>query len=152
MTTGGKPNGPNELLNKLDILENGCWEFRGYRTYKGYGSIRYNNQNWTAHRLSYLFFRGEITKGKMVLHTCDNPPCCNPEHLFLGTNQDNMDDMVAKGRKNTKLTDNQVAEIIILLGEYTQDAIAKLYNVSQSTIGRIAGRSGSRRYECLQVN
>lgn len=79
---------------------NGCWEWVGHRLKKGYGQMRCGKKLVLAHRASWAAFKGEIPVGLFVLHKCDNPSCCNPEHLFLGTNADNMNDMVAKGRNN----------------------------------------------------
>jgi hypothetical protein len=77
----------------------GCWEFQGQRSIEGYGKIKVDNKNWRAHRLAYLLFVGEIPDGMIVCHRCDNPPCCNPDHLFLGTHLDNVADKVCKNRQ-----------------------------------------------------
>lgn len=72
---------------------NGCFEWQGYRNAGGYG--RYSQK--LAHRLAYSFAKGD--PGNLtVCHTCDNPPCCNPDHLWLGTQQDNLRDAMVKGR------------------------------------------------------
>ena len=77
----------------------GCWLWTGAKKKDGYGNIRYKDQVWIAHRLSYQIFRGDIPKDGLVLHKCDVPSCINPHHLFLGSAEDNMQDMVKKGRK-----------------------------------------------------
>jgi hypothetical protein len=76
---------------------NGCWEYQGWRNRLGYGRCNAGS----VHRLSYKKFKGEIPKDMNVLHKCDNPPCFNPDHLFLGTNADNIKDCMAKGRWNS---------------------------------------------------
>lgn len=75
-----------------------CQEFRGCRIKKGYGQVNMNGRTVYAHRLAYALHYGEDPTGKCVLHKCDNPPCVNPDHLFLGTQADNVRDMWAKGR------------------------------------------------------
>lgn len=79
---------------------NACWEWCGGIKGRGYGSlwIPGARQNVFAHRIAYALLKGAPPDGALVLHTCDNKPCCNPKHLFLGTHEDNMADMRAKGR------------------------------------------------------
>ncbi len=76
---------------------NSCWTFTGKTTREGYGSISYQSGKFFAHRLAYREFVGPVGCNS-VLHKCDNPPCCNPRHLFLGKAVDNMRDMVSKRR------------------------------------------------------
>ncbi len=76
-----------------------CWLWKGYLTRKnGYGKISFNKKDQVAHRVSWQLKNGDIPTGMSVLHKCDNPPCVNPDHLFLGTQRDNVLDMVRKKR------------------------------------------------------
>jgi HNH endonuclease len=79
--------------------KNKCWEWFGNRNPSGYGMIGYLATQVLAHRVSWEVHRGKIPKGLFVLHRCDNPPCVNPNHLFVGTCKDNAQDMILKGRK-----------------------------------------------------
>lgn len=87
----------------VERVEGGCWPWHG-ATARGYGTFTSRKLGGTfrANRLAYTFARGPIPDGLHVLHECDNPPCCNPAHLFAGTNTDNVKDCVLKGR-NTKM-------------------------------------------------
>jgi hypothetical protein len=76
----------------------GCWVWSGATNRKGYGVYIFRGKYVGAHRVAWTLFRGPIPDGLFVLHRCDNPPCLNPDHLFLGTHNDNMIDMVLKGR------------------------------------------------------
>lgn len=84
-----------------------CWEWQAARNSGGYGWFRFGPSRTStgAHRVAYELVNGPIPAGLGVLHRCDNPPCCNPAHLFLGTNQDNVTDKVNKGRHpNSRMT------------------------------------------------
>lgn len=75
----------------------GCWEWKGATSVDGYGKFKSFGEQ-LAHRVSWVLHRGNIPDGKCVLHKCDNPPCVNPEHLFIGTKDDNNKDRALKGR------------------------------------------------------
>jgi len=124
-----------------------CWPWRGHLNNKGYGQI-YSleaGREVLAHRAAWELEHGSIPDGLRVLHRCDNPPCCNPSHLFLGTQRDNIHDMVAKQRishgthrPNAKLTDDQVRAIRSTTISGRQ--LSKQLGVSEMTISRV--RSG----------
>jgi predicted XRE-type DNA-binding protein len=78
-----------------------CWPWAGACFTHGYGAARYRGATWVVHRLVWTLTHGPIPPGLFVCHTCDNPPCCNPAHLWLGTIADNNADKVRKGRANT---------------------------------------------------
>ena len=102
----GRPRLPLILrfMSKIRIDER-CWEWQGACDESGYGEIRMRPGKSKAHRVSYLLFKGAIPDGWCVLHHCDNPPCVNPRHLFLGTKQDNVIDMMNKGRHASQKID-----------------------------------------------
>ena len=81
----------------LQVPETNCWEWQGVMHHSGYGCFKQAGKFVYSHIASYRAFNGP-TDGKFVCHACDNPKCCHPRHLFLGTHQENMDDMKAKGR------------------------------------------------------
>lgn len=92
----------NSLKIKFDkkvIKKDACWEWLGLKACHGYGTmVGIDNILMRAHRISFLIYNGSIPDGMNVLHSCDNPPCTNPKHLFLGTQKDNIMDMIQKGR------------------------------------------------------
>jgi len=120
----------------------GCWLWAGARKGKGYGHIWVGGHMQGAHKVSWKMVHGEIPEGLFVLHSCDNPDCVNPEHLFIGTSQDNSSDMVTKQRQccgeacyNVKLTKRQVLEI--RTSPLINARLAEIYSVSFQQISRI---------------
>ena len=89
-----------DKLNKRSNIPdlNSCWVWMGARTGGGYGEISLNCIIWKVHILSYTLFKGPVQYRMLVCHECDNPPCWNPKHLFLGTNSDNQKDRYNKNR------------------------------------------------------
>jgi len=128
------------------VTESGCWLWTGTLDGRGgYGKIG-NPQHVKAHRVSWELFRGPIPDGMCILHKCDIRCCVNPDHLFVGTYQDNVVDMHKKGRHNAKpqigerhhrakLNAEQVKEI--LKSKESQRALARKFKVSESQIHRI---------------
>lgn len=137
----------NGLLKKISLTTK-CWLWKGTINKGGYGN--YNTKS--VHRLIYEKYKGPIPNGLFVLHTCDVRSYVRPDHLFLGTNQDNMDDMKIKGRspnnlgeKNpfSKLTEKQVLEIK-QKGHVPRKNLSLEYGVSEATIKSIrSGRNWS---------
>ncbi len=126
----------------------GCWKWIGCIGQDGYGKIRIGNRHMRAHRVVWELTQGEILDGLCVCHRCDNPPCVNPAHLFLGTNIDNVRDREKKDRNNHvvgeshpqhKLTDVQVDEIRTRYanGGITMQALADQFGVGLAQIWRI---------------
>ena len=128
----------------------GCWSFSVAGDKDGYPQVTGSKHCRLAHitranQLSYVIYKGAIPKGSLVCHTCDNPSCVNPEHLFLGTHQDNMDDKIKKGRMRghwgpgeaygTKLTSEDVKSIRESSG--TQQSIADKYGISRPMVSLI---------------
>lgn len=75
-----------------------CWEWQGARNKTGYGTVCFNYKTWRTHRYAWHITYGSIPVNLCVLHHCDNPPCVNPDHLWLGTHADNVRDRENKGR------------------------------------------------------
>lgn len=148
----------DEFLKRVDKVESGCWEWTGaIRGKSGYGAIKVNGKMISAHRHSYEQHKGPIVNGLLVCHTCDNRKCVNPDHLFLGTHSDNMQDAYRKGRlcipdgtkkfalnhkpKNRKLQEDQVAEIKLAIetrGSTPLYVIAQKYGVGEHVIRDIS--------------
>lgn len=123
-----------------------CWVWIGAHLISGYGHMTINKKRVTVHRLSWEVHNGPIPIGMEILHRCDNPPCIRPDHLFIGTNQDNVDDMVSKKRHtygdrngHAVFTDDQAREILYLLRtkQATGRQIAQQYGVDETTISKM---------------
>lgn len=123
-----------------------CWEWDEQLDNGGYGVFCLDNRKEKAHRFSWNYYFGEIPDGMFVCHHCDNPSCVNPNHLFLGTHQDNMDDMAKKGRRvsltgedcpSSKLSYNDVRKIRALYDSGEIRNMSKLSRMFGVTIGSI---------------
>lgn len=86
------------LFAQVNKTEDGCWEWTGVCDSNGRGKMSIHNKERSTHRLSWELHNGPIPDGLLVCHKCDNPPCLRPDHLFLGTQKDNMQDAIKKGR------------------------------------------------------
>jgi len=132
------------LFNKSRLSEGGCWEWIGSKR-NGYGLMA-RGKTVTAHRLSYEAYHGGIPRGMVVRHTCDNPSCINPDHLCIGTQQDNVIDRETRGRRDvkgeqvgtSKLTEKEVLEI--RASDLSLKKLSDKYKVDKSNIWSI--RSG----------
>lgn len=100
-----------------------CWNWTGFKGKSGYGSFRFNKRTSTPHRFSWRLFTGDLPRDLFVLHRCDNRICVNPEHLFIGTHQDNMDDMK---RKKRSASETNVSKINPELRQGESNGRAKL--------------------------
>lgn len=146
---------PENRLNKSkvhyekNVIKNkeGCWGWNGSFVNAGYGQSILNNRTIHASRMSWIIHNGQIPEGLWVLHKCDNPPCTNPQHLFLGNSKDNTQDMIKKGRKYnckgsdvhfSKLNEEQVKQIRIRLsnGEKAVN-LSKEFGINQAALSAI---------------
>jgi hypothetical protein len=138
-----------EKLQNYTVNNNGCWIWNGGKTDRKYGITTINKERIRVHRLMWSVINGKIPIGMCICHKCDNPSCINPDHLFLGTNQDNVNDREKKGRNKppivygennprAKLKEADVIEILKLINKNVPlSNIAKMYNVGATAIFNI---------------
>ena len=149
------PNRYTRFLSKVDhkgFDPTRCWEWTGAGKGNGYGAVSLDRRNTPAHRVSYELFCGEVPPGLDVCHSCDNRFCVNPDHLFVGTRQQNMTDMQTKGRgaggSRKHLRESHVQEIRRRLAAgHAPRKIAVQMDVNYGTVtaikeGRSYGRIG----------
>lgn len=131
---------------KIDRTET-CWNWTGNKNDKGYGHCYFRGKDVPAHRIAWEIEFGVIPEGLHVLHHCDNPGCVNPFHLFLGTNRDNVDDKVRKGRQSrlcgeacgaSRCTWEEVREIRRLYAcKWSARALGRKFGIAHGTVLRI---------------
>lgn len=162
---------PSERFwEKVVPADDGCMVWTGSRDPRGYGRVWRSGRLESAHRVAWQECVGPIPEGMFVCHRCDNPPCCNPSHLFLGTNRENMHDALRKGRLNPamfdgtmpriggqaraakhtlqgeghphhRLTERDVRDIRALAASgRTQASIAPAFGISRTRVGEIVRR------------
>jgi hypothetical protein len=138
----------DRMFARSKRTDRGCLEWQGERFKKKYGRIKVDGVRYLVHRLSWLLQRGEIPPGKQVLHHCDNPPCWQIRHLFLGTQLENIQDMFSKGRQNKARGEGHgrakktEAEMLSMINEYraggiTQKELAMKYALHPIYVNKV---------------
>lgn len=141
-----KKDAKMSLYEKV-VIQEGCWGWKASINHRGYGTMRFKNKKMNAHRVSWIIHTDIDPKDKNVCHSCDNRLCCNPKHLFLGTQQDNINDMMRKGRKKplkgekcpwAKLTEKDIHMMLALFEKgHTNKSVGALFNIHGATAGEI---------------
>lgn len=141
MSRGRTPNNSLTFLKQIDPSggHKACWPWLGFKNPKGYGQSSINNKTMLAHRWSYQHHHGVVIPSDLqVRHTCDHPSCCNPFHLLLGTNQDNVNDKMQRGRfrgKQTRFSQEDLDKMKQLrMSGMSRDQIAKRFGCDKTTV------------------
>ena len=139
-------------VDKSSSLD-GCWLWTGAKSPLGYGKFYLPDGTTQAHRFSWTLVNGPVPHGMYICHHCDNPPCVNPNHLFIGDHYDNMADMSIKGRSqhgekqwNSKLSASDVIEIF--KSTDLQRTVAERYGITQGTVSSIKSGAKWKRVVC----
>jgi len=147
MARTGRPkrNNAETIKERIVIDNNQCWIWQGFKDRDGYGRMRLDGKERFTHRIAYEAWVAPLEQNKVIMHSCDNPPCCNPDHLRQGTRAENNADCAAKGRKpkgskngNAKLTEYQVAKIREWFSKGASgEELSKIFNISRVQIRKI---------------
>lgn len=149
----------NRFMKFVCLPDNpeGCWEWAGSKTHKGYGQFYWEGRPKHAHRISaHLLMDFDLKSDLHVCHSCDNPACVNPNHLWFGTNRENHRDKQEKDRQvygsavgTSKLNAFQVRVVkrLLELGSITQDEIGRFFGVSQAAVWKIASNKSWGRLD-----
>lgn len=135
----------DKILSKVKKTPT-CWLWVGAHDRRGYGTFHHQDKTYKAHRVVYTLLVGEIPLGKLLLHSCDNPTCVNPEHLTPGTHQDNINDMMERGRHRKPLEKRPIKKLsseerqaILQDNHRSNRVLAKEFGVSITAIRRVKG-------------
>lgn len=132
-------------------LETDCWIWGRTLNSDGYATIKYHQKAYKVYRVMWERLHGRrIPEGKSALHRCDTPSCINPHHIFIGTQEDNIRDMVSKGRQRAPrgLTDDQVRQVRAMVrGGMRQSEVMRVMGLDSSTVSRIVNRKIYRNVE-----
>jgi len=128
-----------------------CWEWTAYRAHFGHGRIRIDGISEGSHRVAWELTHGPIPEGMCVLHACDNPPCCNPSHLWLGTQSENIKDMYRK-KRGRELHGEAINTAKLTAAEVTTMRALNTKGFSYSRLGREYGvTKQNARHICLRI-
>lgn len=141
----------NRIAGKYSINEKtGCWEWCLYRNALGYGTITVNKKNTYAHRYSYLIHNNNADiSGKVTRHKCDNPCCVNPEHLIAGTQKENVNDILLRGRRNDPLGENNYASKFSNFSVEAMRVLHEFYSLPQYLCAKAFGMSRTNANQIL---
>lgn len=135
------------FLSRFKKHNNTCWEWIAHKDKDGYGILPTNGNAVRAHRYSIEYYKGINPVGYVVCHSCDNPSCVNPDHLFIGRPVDNVADMIKKkrdrliGSRNNKAKLNEKQALAIFNSKEPNHVLALQYGVSTSTIKRVKAKT-----------